>query len=106
MTLFSDGRIWVLTRSPDDWIAANNEADQRRFQSFVSPDDWIAASNEADQRRFKSFVARVPKLTMLQSFNVMTVEGVWGRVKVWTLVIVVASLLAFLLSWAGGSWPE
>jgi hypothetical protein len=35
-TLFPDGRIWILTVSPDDWVAAENEADQRRFQPFVS----------------------------------------------------------------------
>jgi hypothetical protein len=99
LTLFSDGRIWVLTLSPDDWIAADNEVDQRRFQSFVSPDDWIAADNDADQRRFKSFVARVPKPTMLQRFKAMTVEDVWIRVTVWTLVMVIALVLAFLFSW-------
>ena len=44
LTLFSDGRIWVLTVSPDDWIAAENEADQPRFQPFVSP-------NELDRSR-------------------------------------------------------
>jgi hypothetical protein len=36
LTLFPDGRIWILTVSPDDWVAAENEADQRRFQPFVS----------------------------------------------------------------------
>jgi hypothetical protein len=66
LTLFSDGRIWVLTRSPDDWIATDNDLNQRRFQSFESPDDWISVGNEADERRFKSFVARVPKPSMLQ----------------------------------------
>jgi hypothetical protein len=76
--LFSDGRIWVLT---------------------LSPDDWIAADNDADQRRFKSFVARVPKPTMLQRFKAMTVEDVWIRVTVWTLVMVIALVLAFLFSW-------
>jgi hypothetical protein len=65
LTLFSDGRIWVLT---------------------VSPDDWIAAENEADQRRFKSFVRRIPKPTTLQSLKAMTVEDVWIRVAVWTVV--------------------
>ena len=75
LTLFSDGRIWVLTVSPDDWIAAENEADQRRFQPFVSPNDWIAAENEADQRRFKTFVRRIPKPTTLQSLKA-TCHGV------------------------------
>ena len=78
LTLFSDGRIWVLT---------------------VSPDDWIAAENEPDQRRFKSFVRRIPKLTTLQSLKAMTVEDVWIRVAVWTVVIVLsAAAVAFLVS--------
>jgi hypothetical protein len=81
LTLFSDGRVWVLTLSPDDWIAADNEADQRRFQSFV---------------------ARVPKPTMLQRFKAMRVEDVWIRVTVWALVMVFALVLAFLFSWV---WP-
>ena len=86
--------------SPDDWIAAENEADQRRFQPFVSPNDWIAADNEADQRRFKSFVRRIPKPTMLQSLKAMTVEDVWISVAVWTVVIVLAATaVAFLVSW-------
>jgi len=81
LTLFSDGRIWVLT---------------------VSPDDWIAAENEADQRRFKSFVRRIPKPTTLQSLKTMTVEDVWIRVAVWTVVIVLsATAVAFLVS---GGW--
>ena len=81
LTLFSDGRIWVLT---------------------VSPDDWIAAENEADQRRFKSFVRRIPKPTTLQSFKAMTVEDVWIRVAVWIVVIVLsAAAVAFLVS---GGW--
>ena len=102
LTLFSDGRIWVLTASPDDWIAAENEADQRRFQPFVSPNDWIAAENEPDQRRFKSFVRRIPKPTTLQSLKAMTVEDVWIRVAVWTVVIVLsAAAVAFLVS---GGW--
>lgn len=99
LTLFSDGRIWVLTLSPDDWIAAENEPDQRRFQPFVSPNDWIAAEDEADQRRFKSFVVRIPKPTMLQSLKAMTVEDVWIRVVVWTVVIVLSAATAFLASW-------
>jgi hypothetical protein len=85
--------------SPDDWIAAENEADQR-FQPFVSPNDWIAADNEADQRRFKSFVRRIPKPTMLQSLKAMTVEDVWISVAVWTVVIVLSAMaVAFLVSW-------
>jgi hypothetical protein len=104
LTLFPDGRIWVLTVSPDDWIAAENEADQRRFQPFVSPNDWIAAENEADQRRFKSFVRRIPKPTTLQSLKAMTVEDVWIRVAVWTVVIVLsATAAAFLIS---GVWSD
>jgi hypothetical protein len=98
LTLFSDGRIWVLTRSPDDWLAADNEADQRRFQSFVSPNDWIAAGNEADQRRFKSFVARVPKPTILQTLKAKWVEDVWTRVTVWTLLIGFTLVLMLHLS--------
>jgi hypothetical protein len=98
LTLFSDGRIWVLTRSPDDWITTDNEADQQRFQSFVSPDDWIAADNDADERRFKSFVVRVPKPTMLQSLKAMTVEDVRIRVALWTFVIVLTVVLTFLIS--------
>ena len=46
LTLFSDGRIWVLTPSPEDWFATDNEADQR-FQSFVPPNDWIAAKSRS-----------------------------------------------------------
>jgi len=81
LTLFSDGRIWVLT---------------------VPPDDWIAAENEADQRRFKSFVRRIPKPTTLQSLKAMTVEDLWIRVAVWTVVIVLsAAAVAFLVS---GGW--
>jgi hypothetical protein len=99
LTLFSDGRIWVLTPSPDDWIAADDGVDQHRFQSFISPDDWIAADDEADERRFKSFLARVPKLTMLQSLKAMTVEDVWIRVAVWTLVIVFTVALTVLFGW-------
>ena len=88
--------------SPDDWVAAENEADQRRFQPFVSPNDWIAAENEADQRRFKSFVRRIPKPTTLQSLKAMTVEDVWIRVAVWTVVFVLsAAAVAFLVS---GGW--
>jgi hypothetical protein len=34
LTLFADGRIWVLTLSPDDWISADNDVNQRRFQFF------------------------------------------------------------------------
>ena len=100
LTLFSDGRIWVLTLSPvDDWISADNDFDQRRFQSFVSPDDWIAADNEGDERRFKSFVARVPTPTMLQSLKAMTVEDVWTRIPVWTLVGALTVALTVLLVW-------
>jgi hypothetical protein len=99
LTLFSDGRIWVLTLSPDDWIAAENESDQRRFQPFLSPNDWIAAENEADQRRFKSFVRRIPKPTMLQRFKAMTVEDLWRRVTVWALIVVCILVLTFFFSW-------
>ena len=99
LTLFSDGRIWVLTPSPDDWISADNDFDQRRFQSFVSPDDWIAADNEGDERRFKSFVARVPTPTMLQSLKAMTVEDVWTRIAVWTFVGALTVALTVLLVW-------
>ena len=81
LTLFSDGRIWVLT---------------------VSPDDWIAAENEADQRRFKSFVRRIPKPTTLQSLKAMTVEDVWIRVAVWTVVIVLFAAAAVALLVSGG----
>jgi hypothetical protein len=100
LTLFSDGRIWILTPSPDDWIAAENAPDQRRFQPFVPPNDWIAAENEADQRRFRSFVARIPKPTRLQSLKAITVEHVWIRVAVWTVVILLLAVaVAFLVSW-------
>ena len=100
LTLFADGRIWVLTLSPDDWISADNDVNQRRFQSFVSPDDWIGAANEADEPRFKSFVARVPKPTMLQSLKAVTVEDVCTRVAMWTLVGVLAVALTIILVWA------
>ena len=96
LTLFSDGRIWVLTPSPEDWFATDNEADQR-FQSFVPPNDWIAA--ESDQRRFKSFLVRVPKPTMLQAFRAMKVEDVWTRVSVWTFIVVVGLITAFGFGW-------
>jgi hypothetical protein len=96
LTLFSDGRIWVLTPSPDDWIGTDTKADQRRFQSFVSPDDWIAAN---DERRFKSFLARVPRPTMLQRLKTMTAEDVGVRVTVWTLLIVLTVVLTLLLGW-------
>ena len=66
LTLFADGRIWVLTLSPDDWIAAENESDQRRC--------------------FKSFVRRIPKPTTLQRFKATTVEDLWTRVRVWAVV--------------------
>jgi hypothetical protein len=96
LSLFPDGRVWVLTQSPDDWVRAASSADQR-FQSFVAPDDWISV---ADHRRFKAFLARVPKLTMLQEFKVaMTVEDVWIRVIVLTLVAVSAVVGAFLFGW-------
>jgi hypothetical protein len=100
LTLFSDGRIWVLTPSPDDWIAAENAPDQHRFQPFVSPNDWIAAENEADHRRFKSFVARIPKPTRLQSLKAITVGDLWIRVAVWAVVILLSAMaVAFLVSW-------
>jgi hypothetical protein len=97
--LFSDGRIWVLTPSPDEWISSDNGAYRSRFQSFESPNDWIAAESETDKRRFKSFIARVPKPTMLQRMKAMTVEDVSIRVTVWALVMVFALLLAFLVNW-------
>ena len=82
LTLFADGRIWVLT---------------------LSPDDWIAAENESDQRRFKSFVRRIPKPTTLQRFKATTVEDLWTRVTVWAVVTVIALVGAlvgaFLLGW-------
>ena len=100
LTLFSDGRIWVLTPSPEDWVATDNEADQR-FQSFVPPNDWIAA--EFDQRRFKSFLVRVPKPTTLQAFKAMKVEDVWTRVSVWTFIVVVGLITAFGFGWVWAS---
>jgi len=98
LTLFSDGRIWILTPPPDDWIAADNGTDQRRFQSFVSPNDWIGTDTQADQRRFKSFVARVPKPTGLQRFKAMTAEPVLIKVIVWVLVTFFALVIALLFS--------
>ena len=81
LTLFWDGRIWILTVY------------------------WIAAENEADQRRFKSFVRRIPKPTTLQSLKAMTVEDVWIRVAVWIVVIVLsAAAVAFLVS--DGNTPQ
>ncbi|MGH6867203.1 MAG: hypothetical protein ACREDO_13815 [Methyloceanibacter sp.] len=99
LTLFSDGRIWVLTLSPNDWVGADDEGGQGRFEAFVSPNDWIATDNEADQRRFKSFLARIPKRTTLQVFRAMTVEDVWIRVAVNALVIVFTLVVTFLLIW-------
>jgi hypothetical protein len=99
LTLFSDGRIWVLTASPDDWIASDNETDQRRFQSFVSPEDWIAADNNAGHRRFKSFLARVPQPTILQNLKAMTIEDIGIRITVWTFVMIVALLVGLLVTW-------
>jgi|GEM_PF-1410084 hypothetical protein len=98
LTLFSDGRIWILTPPPDDWIAAENGTDQRRFQSFVSPNDWIGTDTQADQRRFKAFVARVPKPTGLQRFEAMTAEPVLKKVIVWVLVAFFALVIALLFS--------
>jgi hypothetical protein len=98
LTLFSDGRMWILTPSPDDWIATDNGTDQRRFQSFVSPNDWIGTDTEADQRRFKAFVARVPKPTGLQRFKAMTAEPVLIQVMVWVLVTFFVLVIALLLS--------
>src|SRR5215510_4781635 len=98
LTLFSDGRIWILTPSPDDWIATDNGTDQRRFQSFVSPNDWIGTDTEADQRRFKAFVARVPKSTGLQRFKAMTAEPVLIQVMVGVLVTFFVLVIALLLS--------
>ena len=102
LTLFSDGRIWVLTPSPDEWISSENGGHQARFQLFESPNDWIGAESEADKRRFKSFIARVPKPTMLQRLKAMTVEDVWLRFTLWTLLMVFALVLAFLLAGFGG----
>ena len=99
LTLFSDGRIWVLTPSPEDWVAADNGADQNRFQPFVSPHDWIAVDGEADQRRFKSFLARIPKPTMLQRFKAKRVEDLWTGVSVWTFILVVGLLLVSGFGW-------
>jgi hypothetical protein len=99
LTLFSDGRVWVLTLSPDDWIAPDDEADQGRFQSFMSPNDWIAAENEADQRRFKSFVARVPKPTTLQAFKAKAVADLWKKATVWTVIIVMTFVVVFISHW-------
>jgi len=99
LTLFSDGRIWVLTPSPEDWVSADNGADQHRFQPFVTPNDWIAVDDEDDQRRFKSFVARVPKPTMLQTFKAKRVEDLWTRVSIWTFILVVGLLLASGFGW-------
>ena len=98
LTLFSDGRIWILTPPPDDWIAAENGTDQRRFQSFVSPNDWLGTDTQADQRRFKAFVARVPKPTGLQRFEAMTAEPVLKKVIVWVLVAFFALVIALLFS--------
>lgn len=99
LTLFPDGRIWILTVSPDDWIAIPNEADDRRFQSFVSPNDWIAADHEADERRFKSFLARVPKPTTLERFKLMTVGDLWVRAILGALVIFLGLLVVFFVTW-------
>ena len=80
LTLFSDGRVWILTLSPEDWTAAEDEDAKRRFQSFVSPNNWIATEDEADDRRFRSFVARVPRPTMLQSIRAVTRADFWLKV--------------------------
>jgi hypothetical protein len=98
LSLFPDGRVWVLTRPPDDWVGPDNSVEQR-FQSFVAPDDWIAVDNDADHRRFKAFLARVPKPTTLQALKAMTVEDVWIRVIVWTLIAVIALVGALLGAW-------
>jgi hypothetical protein len=102
LTLFADGRIWVLTVPPDDWITIENDADRGRFQSFVSPNDWIAVDNEADQRRFKSFVARVPKPTTSQRLKAMTVEDVWIRVVVGTVIVMAFTVFGVLTAWFFG----
>jgi hypothetical protein len=98
LTLFPDGRIWVLTMSPEDWIGADDK-DEHRFQAFVSPNDWIGSDNEADQRRFKSFLARVPKPTTLQSFKAMAMEDLWIRAWLWTLVVLISITGAFIGIW-------
>ena len=72
LTLFSNGRIWILTPHPDDWIAADSGADQQRFQSFVSPNDWIGTDTEGDQRRFKFFV---PVFLSPQGYKGLSHEG-------------------------------
>lgn len=99
LTLFSDGRIWVLTPSPDEWMSSDNGARQSRFQSFESPNDWIGVDRESDQRRFKSLIARVPKPTPVQRFKAMAIEDMSLRIAVWALVIVFGLVLAFLLGW-------
>ena len=50
LTLFSDGRLWVLTVSPDDWIAAENEADPRRFQPCTRRRDGARRSASRNKR--------------------------------------------------------
>ena len=99
LTLLSDGSVWVLTVSPDDWVGAEKQLDQNRFQSFTSPNDWIAAENKDDQRRFRSFLARVPKPTPLQRFKAITIEDIWIRSVVWTVVIVLSVAVTFFVSW-------
>jgi hypothetical protein len=97
LTLFSDRRVWILTLSPDDWTAAEDDDARRRFQSFVSPNNWIATEDEADDRRFKSFVARVPRPTILQSLRGRFAE-LWLKVLIWTLVVFFGALVAFLVT--------
>jgi hypothetical protein len=103
LTLFSDGRVWILTMSPEDWTAGEDADANRRFQSFVSPNNWIATEDEADNRRFRSFVARVPRPTMLQSLRATTLADLWLKALIWTLGVLFGLLFAFLVTlWRAG----
>jgi hypothetical protein len=96
--LFADGRIWVLTVPPDDWITIENDADRGRFV----PQRFDAVDNEADQRHFKSFVARVPKPTTSQRLKAMTIEDVWIRVVVGTVIVMAFTVFGVLTAWFFG----
>jgi hypothetical protein len=62
-------------------------------------EDWIAADAEADERRFNSFLASVPEPTMFQSVKSLTIEAVWIRTMVWCCLMVFTVAFALLAGW-------
>ena len=101
LTLFSDGRIWVLT------VSTTGSRPKTRPISGASNLSCLRTTGSQPRMRpingaSKSFVRRIPKPKTLQSLKAMTVEDVWIRLAVWTVVIVLsATAVAFLVS---GGW--